>query len=168
MEHIGKINDREIFYISIRENLNWLNMLPSEKWVAFTIADNNDKEMLHECTIGILNKNVTNTCSAGELASLTEDYFLEEIGWSGTQYEEKTGKKFDHDISPMTSMHRNFSSGFWFSAVVARDGEKEMNKVVCVDFTTRKVKNHLIELIEKINTDWLPNDDEIELAEYDN
>lgn len=168
MKRIGKINDREIFYISIRDNSDWLNMLPTENWVAFTIADNEDKEMLRECTIGMLDKNATYTCSAGELASLTEDYFDEEIGWRGVQYEEKTGEKFDYDESPMTSMHRNFSEGFWFSAVVASDGEKEMDKVVCVDFTTRKVKQHLTELIEKINNGWLPSDEEIELVEYDN
>lgn len=168
MERIGKINDREIFYIPIRDNSEWLSLLPTEKWIAFTIADNEDKEMLHECTIGILNQNVTYTCSAGELASLTEDYFDEEIGWRGVQHEEKTGEKFDHDQSPMTTMHQNFSEGFWFSAVVASDGEKQIDKVVCADFTTRKVKKHLTELIEKINNGWLPSDEEIELAEYDN
>jgi len=140
MERIGKINDREIFYISIRDNLNWMKLLPTEKWVAFTISDNEDKEMLNDCTIGILDKNVTYTCSAGELGSLTEDYFDEEIGWRGVQYEEKTGKKFDFDQSPMTSIHQNFSEGFWFSAVVARGGEKEMNKVVC-GFHYSKSKN---------------------------
>jgi hypothetical protein len=167
MERIGKINDREIFYISIRDNLNWLNLLPIDKWVAFTISDNEDKEMLNDCTIGILDKNVTYTCSAGELGSLTEDYFDQEIGWRGVQYEEKTGKEFDYDKSPMTTMHRNFGEGFWFASTLAYDGEKEIDKVVCVDFTTRKVKQHLIELIEKINNSWLPSDEEIELAEYD-
>ncbi|WP_432670705.1 hypothetical protein [Flavobacterium sp. SM2513] len=65
MERIGKINDRIIFYILIRENANWLNLLPTDKCVAFTISDNEDKEMLNDCTIGILDKNVTYTCSAG-------------------------------------------------------------------------------------------------------
>jgi len=168
MESIGKIKNREIFYISIRDNLEWQNLLPTEKWVAFTIADHEDKEMLYDCTIGILNKNVTYTCSAGKLASMTEDYFDEEIGWRGVQHEEKTGEKFDFDKSPMTSMHRNFSEGFWFSAVVASDGKKEMNKVVCIDFTTRKVKKYLTELVKKINNGWFPSDEEIELVEYDN
>jgi hypothetical protein len=168
MERIGKIREREIFYISIRENPEWLILLPTEKWVAFTIADTEDKEILNECTVGILNKNVTYTCSAGELASLTEDYFDEEIGWRGVQYEEKTGMKFDFDKSPMTTMHLDFGEGFWFASTLARDGEKEIEKVVCVDFTARKVKKHLIELVEKINNGWLPSNKETELAEYDN
>ena len=168
MERIGKINDREIFYISTKDKSEWLNLIPTEKWVVFTIADKENKEILHESTSQILDKNVTYTCSAGELAGLTEQYFDEEIGWRGVQYEEKTGKEYDYEQSPMTTMHRNFGEGFWFASTLAYDGEKEINKVVCIDFTTRKVKKHLTELVEKINNGWLPSDEEIELAEYDN
>ena len=168
MERIGKINDREIFYISTKDKLEWLDLLPTEKWVVFTIADKENKEILYESTAKILDKNVTYTCSAGELAGLTEQYFDEEIGWRGVQYEEKTGKEYDHEQSPMTTMHRNFGEGFWFASTLAYDGEKEINKVVCIDFTTRKVKKHLTELVKKINKGWLPSDEEIELAIYDN
>jgi hypothetical protein len=167
MERIGKINDREIFYISTKDNSDWLNSLPTEKWVVFTIADTENREILHESTSRILDKNVTYTCSAGELAGLTEQYFDEEIVWRGVQYEEKTGKEYDYEQSPMTTMHQNFSEGFWFSAFCAFDGNTEINKIVCVDFTTRKVKNHLTKLVGKINNGWLPSDEEIELAEYD-
>ena len=168
MERIGKINDREIFYISTKDKSEWLNLIPTEKWVVFTITDKENKEILHESTSHILDNNVTYTCSAGELAGLTEQYFDEEIGWRGVQYEEKTGKEYDYEQSPMTTMHRNFGEGFWFASTLAYDGEKEINKVVCIDFTTRKVKKHLTELVEKINNGWLPSDEEIESAEYDN
>ena len=168
MERIGKINDREIFYISTKDESKWLNLIPTEKWVVFTIVDKENKEILHESTSRILDKNVTYTCSAGELAGLTEQYFDEEIGWRGVQYEEKTGKEYDYEQSPMTTMHRNFGEGFWFASTLAYDGEKEINNVVCIDFTTRKVKKHLTELVEKINNGWLPSNKEIELTEYDN
>ncbi len=168
MERLGKIHDREIYYISTKDESEWLNLLPTEKWVVFTIADKENREILPESTSRILDKNVTYTCSAGELADLTEQYFDEEIVWRAVQYEEKTGKEYDYKQSPMTTMHRNFGEGFWFASTLAYDGEKEINKVVCIDFTTRKVKKHLTELIEKINNGWLPSDEEIELAEYDN
>tara|TARA_R100001369_G_scaffold31211_1_gene55308 strand:- start:1179 stop:1685 length:507 start_codon:yes stop_codon:yes gene_type:complete len=168
MERIGKINDRDIFYISTKDNSDWLNLLPTKKWVVFTIADKENKEILHESITRILDKNVTYTCSAGELAGLTEQYFDEEIVLRGIQNEEKTGKKYDYEQSAMTTMHQNFSEGFWFSAFCAFDEYKDINKIVCIDFTSRKVKKHLTELVEKINNGWLPNDEEIELAEYDN
>ena len=168
MERIGKINDREICYISTKDNSDWFNLLPTEKWVVFTIANQENKEVLSESTVRILDKNVTYTCSAGELAGLTEEYFDEEISWRGVQYRQKTGKEYDYEQSPVTTMHKNFSEGFWFSAVLANDGYIEIEKVVCIDFTTGKVKKHLTELIEKINNGWLPNEEEIELPEYDN
>ena len=168
MERIGKINNRDVFYISTNDNSNWLDFLPTENWVVFTIADKENKEIPHESTAQILDKNVTYTCSAGELAGLTEQYFDEEIGWRGVQYEEKTGKQYDYEQTPMTTMHQNFSEGFWFSGFCAFDGEKEIDKIVCIDFTTRKVKRHLTELVKKINNGWLPSDEEIEMAEYDN
>lgn len=168
MNRIGNINEREIFYISTKDNPEWMNLLPTANWVVFTIADEENREILHESTTQILDRNVTYTCSAGELAGLTEQYFDEEISWRAIQYEEKTGKKYDYEQSPMTTMHQNFSEGFWFSAILAYDGYKEIDKVLCVDFTTRQVKKHLTKILEKINKGWLPSDEEIELAEYDN
>lgn len=50
----------------------------------------------------------------------------------------------------MTTAHKNFGEGFWFAAVVASDDWVEINKVVCLDFTTRKVENYLTELLQKI------------------
>ncbi len=168
MEQIGAIDNREILYLSTQNNPEWSNLLPSEKWVVFTIADNENKEILGESTVRILDKNVAYTCSAGELAGLTEQYFDEEICWRAVQYEERTGKKYDYEQSPMTTMHQNFSQGFWFAAVLAYDGHQEVNKVVCVDFTTRRVKKRLTELVKEINSGWLPDDAEIEPAQYDN
>ncbi len=167
MERIGKINNREIFYISTKDNSEWLNSLPTDKWVVFTIADKENREILNESTVRILDKNVTYTCSAGELAGLTEQYFDEEIVLRGVQYEDETGKKYDYEQSPMTTMHRNFGEGIWFASTLAYNGDIEINKVICIDFTTRKVKKHLTKLVEKINNGWLPSDEEIELAEYD-
>ena len=167
MENIGKINDKEIFYISIRDNSNWFTVLPTKKWIAFTIVDTKDKEMLNKCTEKILDRNVSYTCSAGELASLTEDYFDEEIVYRAVLFEEETGEKFDYNKSLMTTSHRNFSEGFWFASTLANDEEYGIKKVVCIDFTTKKVKNYLTELVSKIKDDWLPSDEEIELAIYD-
>lgn len=160
MEYLGSINNRAIFYTAIRDNLEWLSMLPTEKWLAFTIVDQEDKAILYECISEVLDKNVAYLCSTGALASLTEDYFDGEIVWRAVQYEEKTGREFDYDLSPMTTMHQNFEEGFWFASTLAFDDNKEINKVVCMNFTKRKLKNHLIELVEKINHGWLPPDED--------
>jgi len=168
MELLGRINRRKIYYVQVRNNSEWKNSLPKNDWIAFTISNEEDEELIPHVVNVCLDKNILFACNAGEFGSQAEDYFLEEIGWRGVQFEEKNDTDFDFG-SPMTSAHKNFGEGFWFATVVASDGDKVMDKVVCIDFTKRKVKKNLAELINKINNnDWLPNDDEIELAEYDN
>ena len=52
----------------------------------------------------------------------------------------------------------NFGEGFWFATTLAHDDNFNIDRVVCLDFTRQKKKQHLIELIEKINNGWLPDD----------
>ncbi|WP_394751082.1 hypothetical protein [Spongiimicrobium salis] len=157
MELLGRINRREIFYVKRRNNPDWKYSLPGNNWIAFIIANNEDEEMIPLAVNVCLDKNVLYVCNTGEFGSRAEDYFLEEAGWRGVQYEEKTAKEYEYG-TPMFSVHKNFGEGFWFAAVVVSDEDKVMDKVVCIDFTKRKVRRHLLELIDKINADWLPSD----------
>lgn len=167
MELIGRIERRKIYYVQIRNNSTWNKSIPKRDWVAFTIANKEDEELVPPIVKECLDKNVSYTCSAGNYAHMTEDFFDEEIAWRGVDCEMKTKKEFDYDYSPNTTAHKNFGEGFWFAATLANDDKFDIDKVVCVDFTKKKVKNHLIKLIEKINNGWLPSDDEIEIAEFD-
>ena len=168
MELIGRINRRKIYYIQIRNNSEWKFSLPKSDWVAFKIADKEDEELVPPTVKICLDKNVSYTCSAGILAYRTENYFDEEIAWRGVDYEMQTKQEFDYEKSPVTTAHENFGEGFWFASTLAHDDSFEIDKVVCIDFTKRKVKKHLTDLIEKINNNWLPSDEKIELAKYDN
>ncbi|MEO1033265.1 MAG: hypothetical protein AAFX55_17810 [Bacteroidota bacterium] len=168
MELIGKINRRKIYYVQIRNNSEWKSSLPKNDWVAFTIANKEDEELVPPCVKVCMDKNVSYICSAGTLAHWTENYFDEEIAWREVDYEMRTKQAFDYEKSPVTTAHKNFGEGFWFASTLANDDNFDIDKVVCIDFTKRKVKKHLTDLIKKINNGWLPSDEEIELAEYDN
>ena len=168
MQLIGRINRRKIYYLQVRNNPGWINSLPRNYWIAFTIANQEDEELVPPAVKSCLDKNVSYTCSAGNLGSWTEQYFDEEISFRAIDYEQQTKKEFDYELSPVTTSHKNFGEGFWFATTLAYDDNFKFDKVVCIDFTSRKVKNHLIELIEKINNGWLPSDEETVHAEYDN
>lgn len=168
MELIGRINRRKIYYLQIRNNSEWKSSLPKNDWVAFTIANKEDEELVPPSVKVFMNRNVSYTCSAGTLANWTENYFDDEIAWRGAEYEMQTKQEFDYKKTPVTTAHKNFGEGFWFAATLANDDNFDIDKVVCIDFTKRKVKKHLTDLIEKINNGWLPSDEEIELAKYDN
>ena len=165
MELLGQINERKIFYCNIRFDRNWFDQITFENWIAFTIADNDDKEFITNMTIRCLDKGVCYTCSTGQLALLTEDYFDEEIVWRQVQQSEKTGKPQDYENAPMTSSHKNFDEGFYFSTTnanqVINDNYIKSYTVVCIDCTNDKVHGRLLKLIEKINSGWLPSENEI-------
>ncbi|MFK7971045.1 MAG: hypothetical protein AB8F95_11790 [Bacteroidia bacterium] len=168
MEFLGELNERKIYYLSIREKSGWATLLPPDNWAVFTIVDEDDRDMLGEATEAILDNNVRYTCSAGELCSLTEDYFDEEIAIREVRFESQTGKEADFSMSPLTTMHRNFSDGFWYVVNCAINDLVQIDKIVCLDFTKRKTKKYLGTLIDKMSNGWVPNDDEIEPPQYDN
>ena len=122
-------------------------------------------------TVHCLENGVRYTCSVGELASLTEDYFDEEIVSRAVDKELKTGIVEDFESTPMTSFHRNFDEGFWFAATLARqiinDQYVESRQVICIDCTKRQVRQYLIDLVDKLNNGWLPCDREYKQPLYD-
>jgi len=158
---IGQIKERQIYYTNIRVDNGWFEKLPVSNWLAFTIADFEDKELLHGITSKCLDNNVCYTCSVGQLGSDTEDSFDEEIAWRQVQ-EEETGKQQESETSPMTTFHKNFDEGFWFATTLANQIVNDIyipiDKVVCIDFTKRGFKEYLVQLIIKINSGWLPPD----------
>lgn len=160
MELLGRIKRRKIFYLQVRNNPEWHKSLPKNDWVAFTIANEEDEESLPPAVVRCLDRNVSYTRSAGTAAQRTECYFDEEIAWRGVDYEIRTKQEYDIGLSPTTTAHDNFGEGFWFASTLAYDANLPIDKVVCIDFTKRRVKKNLEELIGKINQGWMPSDEE--------
>lgn len=167
MEILGQIGNRQILYTNIITDQNWFEKLPLDNWVVFTIGDTNTSDYEDNLVRHCLDKNVCYTCSAGQLAGSTELEFDLEIVNRALAIEDRTGKEYDYEKSPCTTSHKNFGEGFWFAATLASDSHKDIDKVVCTDFTTKGVKQNLNELVEKINNGWLPSDEEIEEPNYD-
>lgn len=171
MELIGHIGERQIFYCNIRSEEDWFKKISFHDWIAFTIADESDKDLLSSLASNSLDAGVCYACCAGQLASLTEDYFDEETVWREVQKSEKTGLEPDYEAAPMTTYHKNFSEGFWFAATnanqIINDAYVISNEIICIDCTNRKTRGFIINLINKINNGWLPSDSEIERPEYD-
>lgn len=152
--------------------MTWFDKIIFDNWVAFTVVDSEDKELIEETVSHCLDKGTFFTCSAGQLAALTEDYFDEEIVWREVQRSEQTGLEQDYEATPVTTSHTNFSEGFWYAATTANNyiNEQvvEMKQVVCIDCTIGQVRNYLLHLTNKINKNWLPSDNKNEEPVYDN
>jgi len=171
MELLGTVNSRQVFYCNVREEQNWFEQLPITNWIAFTIADNEDQELIDNIVKRSLDKNVAGVSSAGQFASETEDFFVDEIVLRNIQKEKELGDFDDYETSPMLTFHRNFSEGFWFATTVANPSINDqylgIDKVVCIDSTKKRVKAYLKQLIGMFNNGELPSDNKIELPLYD-
>jgi hypothetical protein len=171
MQTLGTLNARQILYCNVRPDENWFEELPNKNWIAFTIANNNEKTLIQNIAVKCLDKEVSCICSAGLFASETEDYFIDEIVQRNIQKEQAQDQSDDEETSPMLTFHRNFSEGFWFTAYSAYPsiGDKylEIDKIVCIDTTSEGVKNHLKNLLKKFELGELPTDSEIEEPIYD-
>jgi hypothetical protein len=167
MEIIGQLNDRQIYYISVRTEPNWSDNLPTHNWLVFTIADEPDKNLLFDTIQKCINNHVNYICSTGQLAKLTENLFDEEIVYRAIAKERETGKPYDYEQSPITTMHQNFGEGFWFAVMSAFHEYEPIIKVICLDLTEKGVKNALGKLVKDINNGWLPSDEAMESPSYD-
>jgi hypothetical protein len=171
MTKLGELNSRQIFYTNVRTDLQWFDELPSSNWLAFTMADKEDKHLLDEVVTKCVDKNVLYTCSVGELASETEDWFDGEIVLRQVQLEEQTGKPQDYETAAMTTAFKNFDNGCWFAVksayATAYDKYILIDTICCIDLTQRGVKKYLSELVGKIKEEWIPPEEETKAPKYD-
>jgi len=75
LELIGKIKRRKIYYVQVRNNPELKFSLPKNDWLAFTIANQEDEELVPPIVKACMDKKVSYTCSAGNLAHRTEFYW---------------------------------------------------------------------------------------------
>lgn len=168
MELIGKIGRRQILYSNVLVDVKWFDNLPPDNWVVFTIGNPEEQRLERDIVCRCLDRNVGYVCCAGQLCKNTELEFDAEIVNRAIALEEISGEAYDYEKAPCTTSHTNFGEGLWFAAVVANDGDHFFDTLVCIDFIPRGVRKHLESLIKKINSGWLPSDEEIEDPEYDN
>ncbi len=165
---LGIINKRQILYCNIRKNADWINQLPQNHWILFSITNNEDKDLINDTIEICVDKKVGYTCAVGELSVYVEDCFDEEYAYRKTMnLRINNNDLFNVSNVLMTTSHENFGEGFWFATTLARNDPFVFDKVICLDFTTRGVKGHIVNLIEKINHGWLPSDEIEEKPIYD-
>ena len=158
MKKIGFIDDREVYYINVKDDVTWNAKLPFGNWCAFTVVDADGRELIDEIVARCLDSNVSYTCSSGELADETELAFDIEIVRREIEKESKSGIPPDYEVVPLTTVHNDFSEGLWFATFVATTGDDEIDKVVCIDVTNDGVLEQLKRLVDDINNGWLPPD----------
>ncbi|MBS1595867.1 MAG: hypothetical protein JST90_16255 [Bacteroidetes bacterium] len=151
MEFLGRFNERNIFYISIPNKLSWHERLPDGNWIAFTIANESDRELLVAAIPKCLDRLVSYICCSGQLGKLSEEIFDEEIVVKALGKEIRTSYPFGYNYSPVTTAHNNIQEGLQFAIYGANDEHFAIDKIVCLDFTTENMKERLMKLLVDIS-----------------
>jgi hypothetical protein len=152
------INERNILYLEIQQDLQQLEALDLKNWVLFVIEDNIHNPILGQFADICIDKDVLYVCAAGKACSEVDDLFDFKM-----LDREIVGKKLpswyqSEDDVLMTSWHQDFDEGFWFALTTANYGELSIETVVVANLTGDNYLPTIQRLTKQIADGWLPPD----------
>jgi hypothetical protein len=150
------INNRQIHYLNISENLDSLNLMTLKNWVLFVIEDDSSNPILSSFASLCIEKDVAYVCSAGKACSEIDDLFDMEM------VIRKIYKKYipnwiksDDDIL-MTTWHYDFDEGFWFVSTQTELDNIDITDIVVVNLTKNNYQQRIELLSKRISEGWVP------------
>ena len=164
MEQLGFVFERPLFYCKGLYNLDATLL---SNWVLFSVVDEKNDSLSNKLIETCLTNNVGYICSAGNQAEYIHDCFDEVIAFKAAPFQLATAIEYTLSNMPITTWHTNFDEGLWYAGYNAMDDAKVLDKIICIDLTEKGVRQHIQTLIKKINTGWLPNDEEVVIPAYD-
>ena len=152
------INNRQILYFDIDDNLEDFISISLSNWILFVIVDDIDNPILNSFAELCIDRDVLYVCATGKACSQVDDLFDTIM-----VIRELEGKKLpswlttDQDVL-MTTWHYNFGEGFWFATTQATYEDLLIEYVLVVNFTNQPYFQRVQHLTKKINDGWLPPD----------
>jgi hypothetical protein len=151
------INDRNILYLDIQQDLQPLEAANLKNWVLFVIEDNINNPILGQFADTCIDKDVLYVCMAGKACSEVDDLFDFKM-----VDREQTGAKLPSwyqsgDDVLMTSWHHDFEEGFWFALTTANYESLPINTVVVANLTGDNYLPIIQRLTKKITEGWPPS-----------
>ncbi len=135
--NMGRVKSK---VVSVREDANWWKKLPRNNWLAFTIAEEKDEELLASLTHKIVSNRPEIIISSGTLYEISEMYFDEEIAW------QNVNEKSEGELSIMTVSFLTLSEGLQYIIDIIEVLKKPIDEIVFIDFSN-KYSNKIIAAI---------------------
>jgi hypothetical protein len=158
LQNCGLINDRNVLYCDIQRSLTEIEEFPTENWLLFAIADKDQLGLLPLFAEKCLDKGVLYICGAGQASSEIDDAFDLVIVERKLASLNRDLTEEDFDDSPMTTWHSDFDEGFWFSVTAACHETEKIQHVIVANLTQQCYESRIKDLINQINSGWLPPD----------
>ena len=160
MKLLGSSNDRSFYHVDGRASTEWEKELPTTNWLALPILNEANKVLAERIARACLDKDVAYVCTLGRACEMLHDWIDETIVVDKVDAGHSVSKQDDFEHSPMTTWHNDFDEGVWFALWVAHDDHKEIHSVVCIDMSENGESQRLTDLINAINSGWLPSDED--------
>jgi len=155
---LGTINNRQILYLDVEDNVDEFALMPLKNWILFIIEDDDRNPILYSFADLCIDKEVLYVCATGKACSEVDDLFdmimvMREIEGQKLPSWFKT----DEDVL-MTSWHHDFNEGFWFATTLASYENFTIDSVLAANLTKQNYLPQIQDLVRKINEGWLPSD----------
>ena len=155
METLGYINEREILFQKHDVGINWSRNLPESNWLLAAFVEIDDTNILDEIARKVIDKAVCYACCIGAFGEKMHDMIDENLVIREVEIEKLHLPK--HQV--MTTWHKNISNGLWFAAFSAFHETGPIEKIYCLDIGKVSNKAEVLELIDKFNKGFLPEDE---------
>ncbi|MCP4442952.1 MAG: hypothetical protein GY810_28940 [Aureispira sp.] len=141
MEVLETLNDRTIWYT---ENLEKAKLIAEafENFCAYIIAENSTTQELFDIAKECLLLGINYLCASGKQGALIEDVFDEEV----------VAQNVENDLEKflMTTHHKGVGEGLWFAIFLAREENKVIENLVCLNLTTSNTKSDILQHLKEI------------------
>lgn len=139
MQLIHHINNRDIYYLSVRADEQWYRKIPSSDWILVFIAPQMPVEDLFSHIRWCNTSGVSYICCLGDNPNFVEDCFDEDIVELAVNWEISTGRTYDYSTNPPTVSFADFAEGIWFVVFNACIDPPQCKTIVCLDLNETPV-----------------------------
>ena len=152
------INNRNIFYFNIGQDLQEFQAAELKSWVLFVVEDNIHNPILGQFADMCIDKDVLYVCATGKACSEVDDLFdFKMVDREMAGIKLPSWYQCDDDVL-MTSWHHNFEEGFWFALTTANYADLPIDTVIVANLTGSDYLPTIERLTKKIAEGWLPPD----------
>jgi hypothetical protein len=151
------INNRNILYLDIKDDLQEFEGLDLKNWVLFIIEDNIKNPILRRFADLSIDKGVLYVCAVGKACNEIDDLFdFSMVGRKQTGGKLPSWYQSEDDVL-MTSWHHNFEEGFWFATTTANYEHLSIGTVLVINLTNDNYLPIIKSLTKRIIEGWLPS-----------
>lgn len=155
METLGYINERKILFQKHTIDINWTKNLPDSNWLLVAIVEIDDINILDEIARKVIDKDVCYACCIGSFGEKLHDLIDENLVVREVEIEKLHLPK--HQV--MTTWHENIINGLWFAAFSAFHETEQIEKIYCLYIGKESNKEEVLDLIDKFNNGFIPEDE---------